>query len=622
MHDVERLFIVSPVIDFIMYNKLLYTNPFLKNERVTLVPQNNKKSGKTISVCYNDFLNGFDYSSPAWLIFCHEDFEFLEDPLPLLSRCDHRDIIGVFGGILVKNLRGDLIRTYVGKIYDCAKDGSNTRLLGADHPDLTEVETLDCQMMAVHSDTVRAHGLRFDENLDFDGYVEDFCLQARSRGLKSRVLGLRCRHWSIVPDIRERPSYLTMETYLNAKYTGQLFAGLCGFIGDTVPPGCRSVGVVHAPVIPQPHDDSLLYNVPIDGENHNHPVVLAAEMMRPGGKVFDVGSACGNNGIFFKKKLGADIWGVDINAVGCELARQSGCYERVLVDDLDRMYSCNYLEFLASFDNIYLGDVLEHLRRPEDLLKICKRLLAQDGSLIISLPNVAHAAIVWNLALRSFEYTEYGILDKTHLKFFTWQSVAVLLAETGLEATACAPVFFYPNELEVFRLRGDLPPAVAAVLLRDRHAFVCQYVTRAVPSGKSYRDLADINANVLLGSIGNNAAGYAQKKLGIDSTYNRLTQRAPRPGDKADPRLTDESACCEMVAASELFDAEWYLRTYPGVAKAGVNPAWHYALQGYRSGCNPGPRFNTAKYANTVPELKYSGINPLCYHILHGMTLK
>ena len=619
MQDADRLFVVSPVIDFIMYNKLIYANQLLKNERITLAPQNNKKSGKTISVCYNDFLNGFDYSSPAWLVFCHEDFEFLEDPLPLLSKCDRRDIIGVFGGVMVKNLRGDLIRTYVGKIYDCAKDGSGKRQLGSDFPDRAEVETLDCQMMAVHSDTVRAYGLRFDENLDFDGYVEDFCLQARLHGLKSRVIRLRCRHWSILGSVQERPSYLKMEAYLNAKYTGQLFAGLCGFIGDRVPSGCRSVNVMTAPVVEQPRDDSLLYNVSIDNENRNHPVVLAAEMMRPGGKIFDVGSACGNNGIFFKKELGAEIWGVDINAAGCELARRSGCYERVLVDDLDQMYACNYAEFVASFDYIYLGDVLEHLRRPEEPLQICKKLLARDGSLIISLPNVAHATIVWNLALRSFEYTDWGILDKTHVKFFTWQSVATLLAGTGLEATKCAPVFFYPNELEVFRLKGPLPPATATVLLRDRHAFVCQYVTQAMPSGKPYCELVDINIKVLLESINSNISGYAQKKLGIDSTYNRLTQRSPRPGDKGDPRLTDASACCEMVAASELFDAEWYLRTYSGVAKAGVNPAWHYALYGYRDGRNPGPHFNTLKYANAVPELKYSGINPLCYHILHGV---
>lgn len=83
------------------------------------------------------------------------------------------------------------------------------------------------------------------------------------------------------------------------------------------------------------------------------------------------------------------------------------------------------------FERVLLLDVLEHLTRPERLLEDCRELLGRRGRLIVSLPNVANIAIRLMLLAGRFEYADRGILDRTHLRFFTRRSARRLLTEAG-----------------------------------------------------------------------------------------------------------------------------------------------------------------------------------------------
>jgi 2-polyprenyl-3-methyl-5-hydroxy-6-metoxy-1,4-benzoquinol methylase len=71
------------------------------------------------------------------------------------------------------------------------------------------------------------------------------------------------------------------------------------------------------------------------------------------------------------------------------------------------------------FTRAILLDVLEHLKKPETILDECHEVLASDGQLIISVPNIANIAVRLSLLFGRFNYTERGLLDKTHLRFFT-----------------------------------------------------------------------------------------------------------------------------------------------------------------------------------------------------------
>ena len=85
------------------------------------------------------------------------------------------------------------------------------------------------------------------------------------------------------------------------------------------------------------------------------------------------------------------------------------------------------------FDRILLLDVLEHLRSPDQLVRACLVLLRSDGQLIISLPNFANVSIRLMLLFGRFCYAERGILDRTHLRFFTFRSARKMLEDCGLD---------------------------------------------------------------------------------------------------------------------------------------------------------------------------------------------
>jgi SAM-dependent methyltransferase len=80
---------------------------------------------------------------------------------------------------------------------------------------------------------------------------------------------------------------------------------------------------------------------------------------------------------------------------------------------------------------IVLADVLEHLRQPDLLLAQCQKLLADDGRLVVSVPNVAHWSVRLALLFGRFSYTARGILDRSHLRFYTLSSIRAELEQAG-----------------------------------------------------------------------------------------------------------------------------------------------------------------------------------------------
>jgi 2-polyprenyl-3-methyl-5-hydroxy-6-metoxy-1,4-benzoquinol methylase len=83
------------------------------------------------------------------------------------------------------------------------------------------------------------------------------------------------------------------------------------------------------------------------------------------------------------------------------------------------------------FERVLLLDLLEHLQRPEVLLRQCHEVLEPKGELIVSVPNVANITVRLMLLFGKFDYTDRGILDKTHLRFFTRKTVRRMVEESG-----------------------------------------------------------------------------------------------------------------------------------------------------------------------------------------------
>ncbi len=146
-------------------------------------------------------------------------------------------------------------------------------------------------------------------------------------------------------------------------------------------------------------------------------------------KILDVGCAAGFLGHALKLKNNAEVWGVEINKDAAEKALHK--IDKVIVKPIEEALNDlpnNY------FDSIICADVLEHLPNPESVLNRLKEKLKLTGEIIISLPNIMHYSVVLNLLDRNFDYTEAGILDKTHLRFFTKKSIENMLESCGLRS--------------------------------------------------------------------------------------------------------------------------------------------------------------------------------------------
>ena len=185
---------ISVVRDFEMYDCLVRNNPYNKNAEFIVFDNNKENQG--ISARYNSFLDNYDYSNAAWFVFCHEDWEIKEDLAERLKDLDKSCLYGPIGAPFSKN-KILWNSAAFGQIEQSKKDGSRHMKVGRCNKNLPEVGTFDCQCLIVHSSLIKEHHLRFDENLYFDLYIEDFCINAREKyNIPSKVLQLKCHHWS------------------------------------------------------------------------------------------------------------------------------------------------------------------------------------------------------------------------------------------------------------------------------------------------------------------------------------------------------------------------------------------------------------------------------------------
>ncbi len=122
-------------------------------------------------------------------------------------------------------------------------------------------------------------------------------------------------------------------------------------------------------------------------------------------------------------KHGCDVTGVEIDAVAAAKAKK--ICSRVIVGNIESETVASQIS--GPFNVIILGDILEHLVEPELVLEQTKKWITKDGYLILSVPNVAHWTMRLSLLLGKFEYKTLGLLDRTHLHFFTWTYLNFIL---------------------------------------------------------------------------------------------------------------------------------------------------------------------------------------------------
>lgn len=147
-----------------------------------------------------------------------------------------------------------------------------------------------------------------------------------------------------------------------------------------------------------------------------------------GSVVLDVGCSSGYFGALLMDDKKALVDGIELNSE--DATRASKVLRDVYSFDLEGD-KWPILSAKVKYDVILFGDVLEHLRHPGEVLSRFSKLLKPKGVIIVSVPNIAHSSIRMELLQGNFEYEKLGILDDTHMKYFTFKSFYRLLNQSG-----------------------------------------------------------------------------------------------------------------------------------------------------------------------------------------------
>jgi SAM-dependent methyltransferase len=181
------------------------------------------------------------------------------------------------------------------------------------------------------------------------------------------------------------------------------------------------------------------------------------------------------------KDAGCHVTGVDVDAEALAEARLI-CDETFLVD-LDVRSLADFLPE-TTYDVVIFGDVLEHLRDPWATLDSARRYIAPGGFAIVSIPNIAHGSIRLDLLRGNFEYSETGILDDTHLRFFTLRSAEDLCLRAGYEIEQIdrtKVALFADTPLTPVSRERLVDPALIEQIRRDPEHDTLQFVMRLRP---------------------------------------------------------------------------------------------------------------------------------------------
>lgn len=190
-----------------------------------------------------------------------------------------------------------------------------------------------------------------------------------------------------------------------------------------------------------------------------------AQHIPQGARVLDVGCATGSFGLALQAERSCRVTGIEVDPEAAAKARSRGL--EVLLADVQ---SSRLAETVGGrqFDVIVLADVLEHLMEPRALLVQLHEVLAGGGRVLVSVPNITHVDIQLMLAQDDFRYRSSGLLDRTHLRFFSLGTFSEMAFACGFDITASEKVVIPCLGTEVLDFgRGlRLPPDRAEELRR------------------------------------------------------------------------------------------------------------------------------------------------------------
>lgn len=196
--------------------------------------------------------------------------------------------------------------------------------------------------------------------------------------------------------------------------------------------------------------------------------------VRPNSTVLEFGASNGYMTQYLKETLNCRTIVVELDEEDGNKAKQwaDQAFLGPISGDIER-YQWTDLE---NADHIIFADVLEHLHDPWRVLKEATKLLKPDGTILLSIPNVSHNSVIIDLLNGNFEYRELGLLDSTHIRFFTRKTLLSMIGDVGLKLTNEANTYCGVGGNEIKNAMYDVPPGVSSFLAQRQDGSLYQFV--------------------------------------------------------------------------------------------------------------------------------------------------
>lgn len=219
------------------------------------------------------------------------------------------------------------------------------------------------------------------------------------------------------------------------------------------------------------------YVTKIDMKNNNSSQVLILKKIKPNSKILEIGSSIGYMTKFLKNELNClvDIIEIDKEA---GLKAKEFANKSFIGEDLGNVENYRWYEELKNekYDYIILADVLEHLFDTKKILNHCYNILSDSGSILVSLPNISHNSIIINLLKNEFKYSKLGLLDETHIRFFTPSSFNEILKFCNLLPISLEGTYLLPQESEFKNDYSMLNPYQKFLMLNNEFGHLYQFI--------------------------------------------------------------------------------------------------------------------------------------------------
>lgn len=219
------------------------------------------------------------------------------------------------------------------------------------------------------------------------------------------------------------------------------------------------------------------YDVKFDPQYAADPLSLIIKKIRNNTDILEFGPANGRLTEYLQKEKSCNVDIVEYDSKTGNEAKQFARHSCIgeKEGDIELDYWADSFQGFK-YDYILFADVLEHLRNPAKALKRCKEFLKPDGQIIMSIPNVANNAIVLDLMDGKFRYMDTGLLDRTHIFFFTKETILSMLKENGYNIYSFERIVRSPEDSEFNNSYNMYPSLVSSILKYRDEGETYQYV--------------------------------------------------------------------------------------------------------------------------------------------------